>query len=690
MKKKILVLAIIQLIFFLIPISLLSQTTYVVNDSGSDPDINPGDKICATTTGKCTLRAAIQESNLDRTVSYISFSKPMKINDFNLPSLSASITTIDASTQWNEQDNIPGVSLSSYQSSGVQFGLRIEGDFIVIKGIRFYDSYVGGTGIVLLGNYATIGGDAYNERNVFLTDIGIWMYGKWNKIKGNYFGTVNGDFPYAIDLSYGLLLDSSSSNNTIENNLIGGQTLGAGISVRSDDNVIQNNIIGLSKNEMEPLPNLHGIEMYSASNNVIKANRIAKNEQHGIDVRVGSSDNSIVENKIAAFHDYDTSEANGGDGIHIVGGTHYISKNLIQSNLGHGISIYNSKNSDIQNNRIEKNKKNGLNLEESSHTKVSGNGIGLNGQHGVSIVGDTSVSNILSNNGVDGNKGHGILLEKGANYNLIGDFLQEKGNWIRSNLQDGIRLTGAGTSDNMILSNVLGIHKVDPVLDSPYDTLKPNGHHGIALYNGANNNYIGQMNSGNTIVGSGWSGIAIVNSYFNKIISNRIGTEWSVYRWGNQFFGIHVVGGSQNFLGLNKVAYNGAHAGEAGICIDGPNAVQNDISRNSIHDNHGAGIVLMNSANHNLQPPSLLKVTPASVQGQTKPNSIIEIFSDHEDEGMRFEGDTIADSNGLFEFNGQIRGPKVTAVCRSGGDASVFSLSRNVPRTLPFLFLLDE
>ena len=38
-------------------------TTFVVNDAGEAPDATPGDGSCATSGGKCTLVAAIQEAN---------------------------------------------------------------------------------------------------------------------------------------------------------------------------------------------------------------------------------------------------------------------------------------------------------------------------------------------------------------------------------------------------------------------------------------------------------------------------------------------------------------------------------------------------------------------------------------------------------------------------------------------------
>ncbi|MCP4704410.1 MAG: T9SS type A sorting domain-containing protein [candidate division Zixibacteria bacterium] len=51
----------------------LSPSGFIVNSRDDEPDINPGDGICATVDGDCTLRAAIMESNALPNVDTISF-----------------------------------------------------------------------------------------------------------------------------------------------------------------------------------------------------------------------------------------------------------------------------------------------------------------------------------------------------------------------------------------------------------------------------------------------------------------------------------------------------------------------------------------------------------------------------------------------------------------------------------------
>src|SRR5690606_38888623 len=56
-----------SLLTFLLLSAVMVQTahaaTFTVNNTADAPDANPGDGICATASGVCTLRAALQEAN---------------------------------------------------------------------------------------------------------------------------------------------------------------------------------------------------------------------------------------------------------------------------------------------------------------------------------------------------------------------------------------------------------------------------------------------------------------------------------------------------------------------------------------------------------------------------------------------------------------------------------------------------
>jgi hypothetical protein len=60
-----------------------------VNDNGDSSDIDPGDRICANANGRCSLRAAIEESNADPTRNLIIFDLPQPaVIDLTLGELS--------------------------------------------------------------------------------------------------------------------------------------------------------------------------------------------------------------------------------------------------------------------------------------------------------------------------------------------------------------------------------------------------------------------------------------------------------------------------------------------------------------------------------------------------------------------------------------------------------------------------
>ncbi|MGD8750352.1 MAG: hypothetical protein PVG14_02960, partial [Anaerolineales bacterium] len=124
--------------------------TYTVNSDTSVPDANPGDGICATPGGNCTLHAAIQESNLDGDYSTIKFASkfqtPHTISGCSLPALTEGNTTIDASDRWDNADQRPGVEITCagedildiHSDGNVVLGLFLGGSGST--GVRIYNA----------------------------------------------------------------------------------------------------------------------------------------------------------------------------------------------------------------------------------------------------------------------------------------------------------------------------------------------------------------------------------------------------------------------------------------------------------------------------------------------------------------------------------------------------------------------
>jgi parallel beta-helix repeat protein len=234
-----------------------------------------------------------------------------------------------------------------------------------------------------------------------------------------------------------------------------------------------------------------------------------------------------------------------------------------------------------------------------------------------------------------------------------------QGNFIGRNGDHGIFLDGS--SGVTISGNTIGwdVASFLPV---------GNVHHGLALYNSAGGNWI----VGNTILDSGWSGIAIVGSAGNFVVSNKIGTDGAGHNWGNAFHGVHVSGGSGNYVGANRIAYNGTGTGGQGVRIEGSAAVGNVLDGNSIYDNGtgpGSGIRLEGGANGGIPAPVIASGTcagPLIGKAANCLNCTLQIFSDGGDQGRIYQGQIMTDGTGAFTWPQAKIGPFVTATVTDG------------------------
>jgi parallel beta-helix repeat protein len=663
--------------------------TYLVNSNANDHDNNPGDGNCATSGGECTLVAAVEEANADGDTSTIHFAQKFQtessFDGCSIPVLTAENTTIDASSQWDTDNNRPGVEISG---AGCDL-LTIQAHNTTILGILFGGSHT--VGIKSLGNFNIIGGYNPGQRNVFVSgDVEIDVKGNSNAISNNYFGTIDGDTTIAgLSGNMGIFVDVGAYTS-IADNLIVGQT-DYGIFVSTSNNTIHDNIIGMSWNQSQPLANGIGIWIdWSPDNTIGPYNVIAGNISHGVYLNHANHTN-ITRNYIGSFW----GTGNGGDGIHIhiSSNTHITDYNFIAYNTLNGIYADTSSDTTIQGNGLSANKQAGIYFFDNSDSQIGGeaetkrNSIGDNESHGIWLESSDTITVTgnyigLSQGAFDaGNLGYGILVDNGSTDITIGGTNPGEPNWIGWNHMDGIRLDGSSTHHNYILGNVIGA----PI---NWGWEAANGLHGVGIYNGAHDNYIGWdglPNGGNTIISSGWTGLAIVNSSNNAVLANRIGTNGAGINWGNAYYGIDIVNSSGNSVKGNQIAYNGTHGGmdnaQAGVHIDGIVSINNMVSGNSIHDNDGPGIKLTNEANHNLAAPVITDASCEQVQGTACANCLIEIYSDNDDEGRRYEGHFTTTPSGSFNWNGALFGPNTTALAigpGSSNDTSPFSAPFNV------------
>ncbi len=653
---------------------------YVVDDEDDDPDAKPGDGLCVTVIGTCTLRAAITEANLDGVVSTITFARPMAISYPALPPLTEQWTTIDGSSRWDGvwPNGRPGVSIGG---AGYTNGLlRIRAKSITVRGIEFSGS--GSVGIDINGADAgTLGGTEPGQRNVFLGGTGIYIAGGMNhQVTGNYFGTWDGQNPVLSVLG----MDIRSDNNVIEGNVFGGHST-AGIRIwGGKNNQVRDNAVGANHLRNKPLPNALGITLESAAGNIIGPyNFVAGNSGHGVELR-HADENVIFNNRIGDPLNF----GNGGDGIHVhVSHRNQLGRppgNVVAQNGGCGIRLNGSDGNSISSSYVGENGLDGIYISSGKENVIGspaageGNAISANGANGIQLSSTGTISSVVLGNEIgfhqgafaSGNLEHGILIANGSSGNVIGGLGQGEGNRVGFNKGNGIYLRGSDTQNNGVAGNVIGA----PV---NWGWEAPNGQHGIAVYDGAHHNSIGW---GNKVIASGWSGVAVVNSHDNLVWFNFIGSDGADVTWGNNAYGVHLVDSANNQVLLNEIAYSGVSSGRAGVRVEGGAAKQNVINTNSIHDNGGAGIELVSGGNMGRAAPVIAQAScQGPLSGTSCADCLVEIFSDAAGEGKVFEAGVKADGGGAFAWSGTPNGPHVTATATdSAGNTSPFSAPVNV------------
>jgi len=440
------------------------------------------------------------------------------------------------------------------------------------------------------------------------------------------------------------IFDIVSDGNTIRGlSITRAPSAGVRLSNSAKENTIQDNYIGTDPAGVWAWGNDTGIEIVGGAHaNTVTGCLISGNAGDGMRIEGSNTNNNLIEDSMIGL---DSSGAvalpNGHHGIWIKDGPKYNVvwagigtqpdlRSIISGNAGHGVHISGSGSDD--------------NL-------IVGNYIGTNSS------GAWAVANGYS----------GVAVSGGAQSNII----QE--NVISGNSQHGVFLTGSGTDKNRVRLNLVG---ADAEVTQPL----ANGWHGVAIYDGAKANWVGTSSPqwGNVIIGSSWSGVAIVRSDLNTVMLNTIGTDptGTATNLGNGAHGVSIEGIWNTIGPSNTIAYNGSD----GIRVDGSftTAKENRITRNSIYANTGKGIELIGNGNLERPSPIITEAACRQLEGSSALGSKLEIYSDTDDEGRNLDGTTTANIHpGIFHWWGHPRGPNVTATATdSRGNTSEFSAPR--------------
>jgi hypothetical protein len=411
----------------------------------------------------------------------------------------------------------------------------------------------------------TVGGEAAGAGNVIANNAldGVRVVGgAGNRVAGNIIGLVASGRPLGNG-GGGVVLDNASDNT------VGGQAAGAGnvIAANGQDglritgaaatgNVVQGNLIGTGIGRpgdaaLERRGNgLNGVLLEDASGNLIggeapgTGNVIAANLQNGVQV-FGGAGNRVVGNAIG------TTFATSGSGSDI---------NL--GNFGHGVFLLAASDTAIggeavgAGNIIAGNSLDGVMVLGGGDNRVAGNVIGLDASGRVAR----------------GNGGDGVALDN-ASGNTVGG-QAGAGNVIAANGQDGLRITGAEATGNVVQGNLIGTDRAGR-LD------RGNASQGVAIL-AAPGNLIGGATAAarNVIAGNGQNGVAIVGpaATGNSVRGNFIGVAADgASDLGNDQGGVAIVDAAGNTIGGTAAAERNVIAGNGGdgIRISGAGAAGN-------------------------------------------------------------------------------------------------------------------
>ena len=511
-------------------------------------------------------------------------------------------------------------------------------------------------GVDILGSGNTVGGTTANSRNVIYGDQeGVFIEGTSdNLVEGNWIGDATGTVPFPNgdgESGYGVEIDNGGTGNTIGGTTAGARDVISGYDIGVDldgasGNVVEGDYIGTDTSGGNAVGNDVGVTIYGDSTDntiggtIAGAADVISGNGDGMDIAYsvssgGAPSDNVVEGDYIGTNATGTAAVpNDGAGISVlygaldntIGGTSAGSGNVISGNTSSGVSLIDATDNVILGNDIGTdhtgevalaNDGGGVQITAADNNTIggtsaaAGNVISGNGSDGVSLGGPDTTGNVVVGNdiGTDStggtdlllvpNHGNGVGIGAGAVGNTIGGTAPGTLNVISGNFNDGVSLSDANTTANLVVGNDIGTD-----LTGGSDLLSvPNGFNGVEIRNGASGNTIGGTASGtlNVISGNGNEGVEIdgTGTSDNTVEGDDIGTDSSgKHALPNEFDGVGILlGASDNTIGGlsggagNLIADNLGNGVVVGFnATDG--STGNEILGNSITGNVGLGIDL--------------------------------------------------------------------------------------------------
>jgi titin len=375
----------------------------------------------------------------------------------------------------------------------------------------------------------------------------------------------------------GVLLDALANSNLIggARNVISGNTAGD-ISIDgagTSGNLVQGNFIGTNAAGTGALVGRHGVSMLNgASSNVIGNNLISghSGSDNVLIEGAGTSGNLVQGNFIGTDISGTVALSVVSTGVfvalgatgNVIGGTVAGARNIISGSggVGVGIAFPGAAGNLVQGNYIGTDVTGTVALGNSRGVFISngatGNVVGGTAAGAGNVIsGHTGEGLILQDPGTSGNmvqgnfigtnaagtgalpNGTGVLITIGATNNIVG-----LGNVISGNTSSGVRISGAGTSGNIVRASFIGTDKTG---------LAPlaNGG-GVSIESGAANNTIGGTvaTARNVISGNGLFGVSLrgLGTTGNMVQGNFIGPNAAGQPLGNFGHGVYITENAAN------------------------------------------------------------------------------------------------------------------------------------------------
>jgi CSLREA domain-containing protein len=600
-------------VLFILALPAGASAAFTVNSTADEPDMVPFSP-CETAAGKCTLRAAIEVTNLAGTAEEILFDSTI----FNGESgdtiaLGSPLPAIKAPVTVNAGTCAPAAAVSG-PCAGVNgptgnFGISVEADGVTIRGLAVTGAL---TGISVI-----------NKSEDFTAKA------NWVGVKLD--GTAGAN-------NTGIFIDPESDGATIgdqgvEGNVIAGNNL-EGLDIQgASEASISGNFFGVGPNGTTQMANAVDIEITDSTSGL---GAEAVDNVIGRQLAAEPAATPICDggcNVISGAISYGIDLSGVGANEAPASGPTLVAGNLVGLDLTGTAAIPNAQRGILVGGADEVTVGG---LLDDYGNNINGGVIGI-------LAGKTADHLSIENNqiGIDASGNH--LSPPSEGINVSSEEVVASGE--AEIVGNEIAGTGIGITQHSVGALIAGNEIADPGIGIyTYGTVAP---HGNAIVE-------------NTIVNASLQGILIENDE-NVILGNKVLESGEAGIRIQRFFTLGVngnqVGGDESGE-ENVIAFGGGPA----IQIESFENTNNEIARNNGSQNAGPFIELIstepgsepNGPNEGVKPPTFSTAIQSKAEGTAEPGALVRVFgkaSAEPGELQSFLGETEADGSGKWKLS---------------------------------------